>query len=29
MLQFDVVTIFPAMFDAVAEAGVIGRAREK
>ena len=29
MLQFDVVTIFPAMFSAVAEAGVIGRAREK
>jgi len=29
MLQFDVVTLFPAMFDAVAEAGVIGRAREK
>jgi len=29
MLQFDVVTIFPAMFDAVAEAGVIGRARDK
>lgn len=29
MLQFDVVTIFPGMFDAVAEAGVIGRAREK
>ncbi len=29
MLQFDVVTIFPPMFDAVAEAGVIGRAREK
>ncbi len=29
MLQFDVVTIFPQMFDAVAEAGVIGRAREK
>jgi tRNA (guanine37-N1)-methyltransferase len=29
MLQFDVVTIFPAMFGAVAEAGVIGRAREK
>jgi tRNA (guanine37-N1)-methyltransferase len=29
MLQFDVVTIFPAMFDVVAEAGVIGRARGK
>ena len=29
MLQFDVVTIFPAMFDAVAEAGVISRARVK
>jgi tRNA (guanine37-N1)-methyltransferase len=29
MLQVDVVTIFPAMFDAVAEAGVIGRARDK
>ncbi len=29
MLQFDVVTIFPPMFDAVAAAGVIGRAREK
>jgi tRNA (guanine37-N1)-methyltransferase len=29
MLQFDVVTLFPPMFDAVAEAGVIGRAREK
>ena len=29
MLQFDVVTIFPQMFGAVAEAGVIGRAREK
>jgi tRNA (guanine37-N1)-methyltransferase len=29
MLQFDVVTIFPQMFDAVAAAGVIGRAREK
>ena len=29
MLQFDVVTIFPAMFDAVAEAGVVGRARGK
>ena len=29
MLQFDVVTLFPPMFDAVADAGVIGRAREK
>ena len=29
MLQFDVVTLFPPMFDAVTEAGVIGRAREK
>jgi tRNA (guanine37-N1)-methyltransferase len=29
MLQFDVVTLFPSMVDAVAEAGVIGRAREK
>ncbi len=29
MLQFDVVTLFPPMFDAVAAAGVIGRAREK
>ena len=29
MLQFDVITLFPRMFDAVAEAGVIGRAREK
>jgi tRNA (guanine37-N1)-methyltransferase len=29
MLQFDVVTIFPAMFNAVAEMGVIGRARDK
>ncbi len=28
MLQFDVVTIFPNMFGAVAEAGVIGRARD-
>lgn len=28
-MQFDVVTLFPPMFDAVAEAGVIGRAREK
>ena len=29
MLQFDVITLFPPMFDALAEAGVIGRAREK
>jgi tRNA (guanine37-N1)-methyltransferase len=29
MLQFDVVTLFPAMFDAVTESGVIGRARER
>ena len=29
MLQFDVVTIFPPMFDAVTAGGVIGRAREK
>ncbi len=29
MLQFDVVTIFPQMIDAVTAAGVIGRAREK
>ena len=29
MLQFDVITLFPHMFDALAEAGVIGRAREK
>jgi tRNA (guanine37-N1)-methyltransferase len=29
MLQFDVITLFPQMFDAVAEAGVIGRAREQ
>jgi len=29
MLQFDVITLFPAMFDALAEAGVVGRAREK
>lgn len=27
MLQFDVVTLFPAMFDAVTEHGVTGRAR--
>ncbi|HET9665069.1 MAG TPA: tRNA (guanosine(37)-N1)-methyltransferase TrmD [Burkholderiales bacterium] len=29
MLQFDVVTLFPAMFDAVTEWGVTGRARER
>ncbi len=29
MLQFDVITLFPQMFDKLAEAGVIGRAREK
>lgn len=29
MLQFDVVTLFPAMFDAVTECGVTGRARER
>ena len=29
MLQFDVVTLFPPMFDAVTESGVTGRAREK
>ncbi|MCW5576692.1 MAG: tRNA (guanosine(37)-N1)-methyltransferase TrmD [Burkholderiales bacterium] len=29
MLQFDVVTLFPAMFDAVTEMGVTGRARER
>lgn len=29
MLQFDVVTLFPAMFDAVTESGVTGRARER
>lgn len=29
MLQFDVVTLFPAMFDAVTEHGVTGRARAK
>ncbi len=29
MLQFDVVTLFPAMFDAVTELGVTGRARER
>ena len=29
MLQFDVVTLFPKMFDAVTEAGVTGRANER
>ncbi len=29
MLQFDVVTLFPPMFDAVTASGVTGRAREK
>jgi tRNA (guanine37-N1)-methyltransferase len=29
MLQFDVVTLFPRMFEALTEAGVIGRARER
>ena len=29
MVQFDVVTLFPAMFDAVTELGVTGRARER
>jgi tRNA (guanine37-N1)-methyltransferase len=29
MLQFDVVTLFPAMFDAVTEHGVTGRARSR
>lgn len=29
MLQFDVVTLFPEMFDAVTESGVTGRARER
>ncbi|MDB5924279.1 MAG: trmD [Betaproteobacteria bacterium] len=29
MLQFDVVTLFPAMFDAVTGSGVTGRARER
>src|SRR5690349_11580206 len=29
MLQFDVITLFPRMFDALTEAGVIGRARER
>ena len=29
MLQFDVITLFPPMFDAVTEWGVTGRARER
>lgn len=29
MLQFDVVTLFPKMFDAITESGIIGRARER
>ena len=29
MLQIDVVTLFPPMFDAVTECGVTGRARER
>ena len=29
MLQFDVVTLFPRMFDAVTERGVTGRARDR
>lgn len=29
MLQFDVITLFPQMFDAVTAGGVTGRAREK
>jgi len=29
MLQFDVVTLFPPMFEAVTECGVTGRARER
>jgi tRNA (guanine37-N1)-methyltransferase len=29
MLQFDVVTLFPAMFEAVTEHGVTGRARDR
>lgn len=28
-MQFDVVTLFPSMFDAVTDCGVIGRARER
>ena len=29
MLQFDIVTLFPKMFDAITESGITGRAREK
>jgi tRNA (guanine37-N1)-methyltransferase len=29
MLQFDVVTLFPKMFDAITESGITGRARER
>ena len=29
MLQFDVVTLFPPMFEAVTESGITGRARER
>jgi len=29
MLQFDVVTLFPQMFEAVTEAGITGRARDR
>jgi len=29
MFQFDVVTLFPEMFDAITESGVTGRARER
>lgn len=29
MLQFDVVTLFPPMFDALTEAGITGRARDR
>jgi tRNA (guanine37-N1)-methyltransferase len=29
MLQFDVVTLFPPMFEAVTEAGITGRARDR
>ena len=29
MYQFDVVTLFPQMFDAVTQCGVTGRARER
>ena len=29
MLQFDVITLFPKMFDALTESGITGRARER